>query len=108
MKIQCQTCGCHFSEDFPETLTPTCNFWGDYKLGNIPEDFKQKIWDWLFACPVTEMEDSIGMSLIMSFYGQPLRSEQKFESFVEGWETMSPADRKKYQKDFYKALTTKK
>lgn len=108
MKVQCNSCGCHFKEDFDITQTPACNWWGDYKMANLPVDWKKRIWDWIFSCPTDEMEEQIGMSMIMTFFATPFdKSKQDFSAFVQGWDQMDEVARREYQREFYKKMGNK-
>jgi hypothetical protein len=104
VKLQCLSCGCHFASDFEMTQQPTCSFWGDYKMGNLPLEWKHRVWDWLYSCPTNEMEDAVSVGIVLTFFGNPVKNTEDFSEFVGGWEEMTEIERKDYMRDYYKRL----
>ena len=96
MKAFCNKCGCHFPEEFKETLKPTCNWWGDRGASNLPKEWKKKIWDWQFGINVDQLFGETGLSFQNSFWFELPVKGDTFQEQVEGWGKMTESERKKY------------
>lgn len=97
-------CGCHFPEDFKDTLKPTCNFWGDRGGGNIPVEWKRKVWDWQFSINYDQLFADTGMQLTTSWGFNTVDIADTFKTKVPGWDKMPDAKRRLYEKDHFKKL----
>lgn len=104
MKAFCNTCGCHFPEEFKDTLKPTCNWWGDRGASNVPEEWKKKIWEWQFGVNVDQFLVETGLSLNFSLGFTVPNKSDTFEAQVEGWSKMTDKERRNYEKEHFRKL----
>lgn len=102
MKILCPTCGCHFPEEFDETLKVTCNFWGQRGASNMPIEWKKKIWDWQFSFDFDELAGATGIQLISIWELKPVEVQNTFAAQVDGWDKMTDQERRAYEKKHFK------
>lgn len=100
IKTFCSNCGVHFPIDFPRTLVPPCNFWGEHGMSTLPEENKKRIWDWLFAMPTDELT-KFSLQLAFTFEAKPFDQADTFAIMVPGWEEMSDADRQEYERQHF-------
>lgn len=105
MKTFCKNCGAHFPVDFPKTLVPPCNFWGEHGMSNVPEDYKLKIWNWIFSGPFDEAI-GFGMQISFSFMAGKYDPTNTFEAMVEGWADMSELEKQDYERQHFDYINT--
>lgn len=98
MKVICPDCGCHFDNEFKDSLK--CSFWQRKGLGDVPKKYKKIIWDWLFALPYDEMANTTHTALIVSIYGHPHKGND-WSKMVEGYDTWTDEERRKFQKLYF-------
>ena len=101
MKVICKNCGCHFPEDFEETLKMPCNYWGDKGLANLPIKDKKKFWKWLFTAPFDEFLVKYNISIGMELNSYFVTERVKFEDIVENWNELLEEDKKKFQREYF-------
>lgn len=107
MKILCTNCGCHFPEEFKETLEPKCNFWGSVGAANLPVVWKEKIWNWSFDFNFDQLAGETGVQLFHSWGLAPYIKQDTFEHKIKGWSKMTDTERRKYEKEHFMEITRK-
>lgn len=105
MKIHCRSCGCHFDDDFEETLQPECNMWRE--RGFHPEmsvEHKRAIWDSYFGVPVDEIADETSVVTNIDIRATPGMSYDgnQFEAIVPGYVYMTDRQKRDFQKCLFK------
>jgi hypothetical protein len=105
MKMHCRTCGCHFDDDFEETLKPECGMWRERGFSDdMSEEHKRAIFDAFFSVPVDEIADATGVVTdiqIKAFPGMNYSGNQ-FEEMVPGYLYMTDRERRDFQKRYFK------
>lgn len=106
MKLHCKNCGCHFPDEFEETLEQECTFW---KARGFPDDFPEKyyrkIWDAMCSIPYDEIADETGIcltSLDLTARENVVYSGNEFEELVPGYKDWPDQKRKRFQKAWFK------
>lgn len=102
MKILCVDCGCHFHNDFKESLQ--CSFWERRGLGKLPKKYKRIMWDWVFSLPVDMLGMRAKVAIHLSFYGTRYDGKNQWEKSVEGYGKMTDKERRAYQKLYFLEL----
>jgi hypothetical protein len=106
MKTICESCGCHFPEDFEDTQKDECFYWFDRNLGSLPGEYKKIIWDWIFSLNVDEIAEKTGIILNINFEGSNKRyKENEFEVGIPGYKKWSEEKRKQFQKELAKFVS---
>lgn len=102
MKVQCSQHGCHFPQEFEQTLQPDCPYWHVMGASGMSIESRRKIWDWLFSMPADEIfiTDNLQFSFSMSFSRTQVGTT--FKEMVPGWEEMKEADRQLFEKEYFK------
>lgn len=101
MKAFCGVCMIHFKDEFDNTLKAPCNYWGDLGMGNLENDLKRKLWDWLFLLPSDEIGLKSGIGVAISLQGVPIEDGDKFENLIPGYKDLSEEQRKQAQRDWF-------
>lgn len=107
MKLHCRTCGCHFDDDFEETLQPECNLWTDRGFSkDMSVEHKRAIWDAYFSVPVDEIADQTGVVTQIDFkaHAGMSYSFNEFEAFVPHYRFMTDAQKRIFQKALFKFI----
>jgi len=107
MKTYCTTCGCHFPEDFQETMEPECTFWSSR---GFPVEFEnrekwlQEIWTAMFSVDADAManECKVAITLLdLKAYTNIQAVDDgvnQFEEHVPGYKDWDDEKRKRFQK----------
>ena len=105
MKVACTSCGCHFPEDFEDTMKPPCNYWGDLKMGNLPDDYKERLWKWEFELPADEIAIKFGLSINMVLTAKPVefREGNDWTKIFPDYNKLSIDEQKSFQREFFRA-----
>jgi len=111
MKTYCTTCGCHFPEDFQETMEPECTFWSSR---GFPVEFEnrekwlQEIWTAMFSVDADAManECKVAITLLdLKAYTNIQAVDDgvnQFEEHVPGYKDWDDEKRKRFQKAWIK------
>lgn len=104
MKMHCQSCGCHFDNDFEETLEPDCTLWQQKGLDALSTEHKRAVWNTYFSLPVDDIADHTGTIVQIEIRGMAGRtySCNEFEQYVPGYAYMDDDARRKFQKRLFK------
>lgn len=112
MKFYClPDCGCHFPEDFEETLAPGCTFWSSR---GFPERFRNRdiwlkeLWDAMCSVNFDAFANETGIACssldLKAFPGSiPMREDgegiiNQFVEHVPGYEDWPDDKRRRFQK----------
>lgn len=98
MKAICPDCGCHFPDEFEQSLK--CSFWHRKGLDKLPKKYKKVVWDWLFSLPCDELADKGHFALSVQLFGYPYKGNQWSEK-IEGYDNWTEEERRKYQKLYF-------
>lgn len=102
MKLQCRSCGCHFDDDFEETLLDGCRAWKDRGLDALSAEHKRAIWDAYFSIPVDEIADDTGVMVDLQIRAtRGTYPGNQFEEFVPGYKYMTDRERRIFQKAYF-------
>lgn len=107
MKIQCRTCGCHFDDDFEETMRPECGMWSDRGFHRgVSREHKLAMWNMYFSVPVDAIADDSGVivSLDMRAYPNKTYEGNEFEANVPSYRSMTDRQKRDFQKRLSKFL----
>jgi hypothetical protein len=103
MKAFCSSCGCHFPDEFEDTLQSWCGYWWNNGLFELPKKYKKMIWDWQFSLPVDEIAKKTGIILHYSFsVSKNKYKENEFERNVKYYKNWPDKKRKEFQKNYFK------
>ena len=105
MKIHCKTCGCHFDDDFEETLSDECGLWVERGFrDSMSVEHKRALFDAYFSIPVDEIGDETGVITSIDVRGTPGMSYtfNQFEAYVPGYKYMTDRQRRDLQKAMFK------
>lgn len=105
MKIHCKTCGCHFDDDFEETLQPECRMWEERGFSpDMSLEHKRAIWDAYFSIPVDEIADATSVITNIDIRATPGISYggNQFEAFVPGYAYLEDKQKREFQKRLFK------
>ncbi len=103
MKVFCKDDGCHFPEEFEDSLK--CSFWTQRGLSSLSNEYKKILWDWGFALPYDEILLKENIQLSVSWYGEiPSQPGNQFENEVPGYKKWDDKKRRKFQKGYFKFL----
>lgn len=102
IKAYCKFCGCHFPQDFEDTLKAPCNFWGEHGLSNVAVEIKKEIWDWLFSAPIDKLNILHNLDMPITFNAVPVGKGMKFEDFVVNWSALNEEERQEFQRDWFR------
>jgi hypothetical protein len=107
MKMQCKSCGCHFDDDFEETLQPECTMWE--ALGFSPDmsvNYKRQLFAAYFSVPVDEIADETGVITTIELKAMPNRlyTKNEFETYVPGYIDWIDQEKRKFQKRLFKFI----
>ena len=103
--MHCKTCGCHFDDDFEETLEPECTMWKAKGFSkSMSVEHKRALWDAFFAIPVDEIADATGVITEIKLSGNPslTYTGNQFEEFVYGYGLMTDREKRDFQKRLFK------
>lgn len=105
MKMHCKSCGCHFDDDFEETLSDECNMW--IERGWSPDmsvEHKRAIWDAFFSVPVDEIAEETGVVTDLQFRGSSTIGYvfNQFEAYVPGYKDWTDREKRDFQKRLFK------
>ena len=69
MKVFCPTCGCHFPDEFDDTLRETCGWWEDRGFpASFPNRYREQIWKAVFgAIDADIIRAETGVSVTINF-----------------------------------------
>ncbi len=98
----CPTHGCHFKQEFDETLKPGCSYWESYKIPQLSDESKKLVWDWLFTIPADQIliKDNVQMASAIQF--APATQSILFKDFVPGWGKMREEEQQLFEKEYFK------
>lgn len=108
MKIPCLTCGCHFEDEFDQTLMTDCRFWDSRGASSLRHDTKKKIWDYLVSVEPLMIETAQqGLLLEVSYMLQPNRitlqaNDADFGTKWDGKTFTDDRERREAIRDTYK------
>jgi hypothetical protein len=102
MKMDCQSCGTHFKEDYKKTIGTKCTFWEQKGFPkDFSEEFKRHIWGWFFSLKANEI--AFGEKVIVRVFFDAIPFNQDdFGTHVADWLKLPEKKRKQFQRDFYK------
>lgn len=102
MKTSCPSCGCHFGDEFDQTLKPGCDYWQACGGSGLSDESKKIVWDWIFAMPADylSIKEQISLGCAISF--NPIMPGVEFKQIVPGWDKMREEDRRKFQREYQK------
>lgn len=109
MKIHCRTCGCHFDDDFEETLSPECKLWEHRGFhSDMSVEHKRALWDAYFSVPVDEIADETGVITQIDLRATPgmTYSVNEFEAYVPGYRHMTDRQKRDFQKKLFRFIYT--
>lgn len=101
MKVICSQCGCHFKNNFDDTLKMPCNYWGDKGLANLPIKDRKRLWNWIFSAGFDELMIKYNLGIEFNFKAFQILDKVKFESIVENWNELTEEGRQKFQKEYF-------
>ena len=106
MKIQCRICGCHFDDDFEETMSPECSMWADRGFHNVSREHKLAMWNMYFSVPVDAIADDSGVIVSLDMRAYPNRAYEgnEFEANVPSYKLMTDRQKRDFQKRLSKFL----
>jgi len=99
MKFFCSDCGCHFPDEFEETLK--CTFWERRGLANLDPKRKKEIWDFVNSFNTDKFAEETGISINIDLFGQRYTINE-FERDVPNYKDWNDETRKEFQKDWFK------
>lgn len=105
MKMHCKTCGCHFDDDFEETLEPECGMWVEKGFSqDMSVEHKRTLFDIFFSIPVDAIADETGILTQIDFHGlQNMTYEgNQFEAYVPGYGALTDHEKRQLQKRMFK------
>lgn len=105
MKIHCKTCGCHFDDDFEETLSDECGMWVERGFkDDMSVEHKRALFNTFFALPVDEIAQETGVVVSIDMRGTPgmTYSFNQFEAYVPGYGYMTDKEKRQLQKAMFK------
>ncbi len=105
MKLHCRTCGCHFDDDFEETLTEECGLWVERGFSkDMSVEHKRALFDAFFSVPVDEIADDTGVvtDIQLKGYKGLTYNRDLFEQMVPGYVYMSDREKRDFQKRLFK------
>jgi len=105
MKTSCSSCGCHFPDEFEDTLRSWCSYWWDNNLYELSKKYKRIVWDWLFSLNVDEIVTKSGIIVNISIGGEKKKYEKnEFEENIKSYKNWPDKKRRQFQKDFFKFI----
>jgi len=105
MKMQCRSCGCHFDDDFEETLQPECTMWVDRGFSpDMSTEHKRALFNAFFSVPVDEIADATGAITSVELKATPGMeyTQNEFEAYVPGYVDWTDQEKRKFQKRLFK------
>jgi hypothetical protein len=100
MKALCYDCGCHFDDEFEDTLK--CTFWKRKRLHRIAKKYKKQIWDWFFSFPHDEFAIITKHLLVTSWYGAATKYKgNEFCEVFPSYEQLSDKERRDLQRQYF-------
>jgi len=105
MKMHCTTCGCHFDNDFFETLKPECTLWEQRGFTrDMATEHKRAIWDAYFSVPVDAIADDTGVITDVQIRATPemTYTVNQFELMVLGYKDWEDQEKRNFQKRYWK------
>jgi hypothetical protein len=102
MKILCKECGCHFPEEFEFTLKPECHLWDTYGLSAVSVFDKKILWDHMFGLDCDYFANTYALDIRFFMDVQPYQDANKFEKQVLVWKDMDDAQRRDYERQYFK------
>jgi len=105
MKMHCRTCGCHFDDDFEETLQEECGMWIERGFSaDMSTEHKRALFDAYFSLPVDEIADETGVITMIDIRGRAdmVYTGNQFEEWVPGYVYMTDQERRAFQKRLFK------
>lgn len=105
MKMHCKSCGCHFDDDFEETLEPECTMWKERGFApNTTESHKRIMWNAYFSMPVDAIAEETGVVLTFDFRATPglKYTQNEFMAHVPGYDEWTDRERRDFQKRYFK------
>lgn len=105
MKIHCRSCGCHFDNDFEETLQPECGMWLERGFSPMMTvEHKKALWDAYFSVPVDAIADDTGVVTTIEMRGAPnmLYTGNQWEVMVPGYADWPDQHKRNFQKAYFK------
>lgn len=102
MKQICLSCGCHFPEEFLDTLKPGCTYWKMRNCESLPTEDKRLIWDWQFSIDWDHFLTAYGMAASMSFTMYRHNPKHLFINQVPERKEMSDTQRRDYEKRYFR------
>lgn len=100
MKLYCNTCTIHFSDEFDKTMEPPCNYWGDMGMANLPAEEKKKIWEWMFFLNVDEIAIKYKIAIQFGISGFAIDPATEFINLIPGYTTMTELEKREAQREY--------
>ncbi len=102
MKVFCKTCGIHFPEDFEDSLEERCGFWNSQGLGELLDDDKAKLWEWMFSFDFDDLFTRTGIQLQSGFHRE--YEGQPWTKIFTGYPDLSEQEQRELQHHYYKIV----
>lgn len=107
MKLGCRVHGCHFGDEFEQTLDPGCPFWSDMGAAQLSDDMKRKFWDWVITIPADEIFVKENLMTSFAFGFQKVEEGQKLENLIPGYAKMDEATKRVAQRIYFESKPMK-
>lgn len=102
MKIYCPSHGCHFPQQFEETMKSSCGLWKSLGLDDLPRKYRRHIWGWYFSLKSDEIFLKTGIGLRVALDGST--EVVDWEAIKPGYSRMTERARQEFQRSYFKRM----
>lgn len=76
-------------------------------MGNLPTEYKKKMWDWVFSMPADEIAVKFKLSVVFSIGAQPIEDANQWEKIKPGYGKMTEKEQQEFQRQHFKTAMQK-